>query len=121
MLVTNKRHRDGSIFVHVFSHNKRRRVHAVIIGLLQQKHTPLMGPGLTVERERERENVVKTWKATISMAELQKNTHAKSTHRARCRGECRRSRQPWLATLAFRGKIMLRLQNHTPSVISCLN
>lgn len=37
-------------------------------------------PGLTVKRERERENNVKTWDATNSMAGLQMNTHTKSTH-----------------------------------------
>lgn len=83
MLVTNKRHCDGSISVHVFSHNKRRCVLTASISLPQQRQAPLIGPGLTVERERERgENDVKTWEATNSMAELQKNTHAKSTHRA---------------------------------------
>lgn len=81
MVATNKRHRDGSVSVHVFSHNKRRHVHSATIGPPRQNHAPLISSGLTVkreERERERENDVKTWDATNSVAELQKNTHAKN-------------------------------------------
>lgn len=52
MPVSNKRHRDGSMSVRVFSHNERHHVHTVIIGPPQQEHAALIGPRLTVKRER---------------------------------------------------------------------